>query len=563
MPDPVTPVNMVFNVVSPVPKKSTDSMSDYIDYFARLSAANSWDDNKQAVIFPSLLEIGSKALDGMSDTTLASFTLIKKALLGETEPFRESNLSQLHNLSYKNGNETLRSYREKIAGLVEKIYPKFAASNKQSLIRDFFVHSLPDDYQKFIMSTNSTKIEEALNAAIMFESMAKRYDHSKSDSFRPKTKFRKDDRDVQERSRSDHYGKNFKPKSKDECHFCHLTGHYAKDCTKKKKYYDQKERSGQSQEKKSIDGVNAKCYLTLQLGGNIEDMMVDTGAEISIVPASRFSPDIAVKTPLTVADGNILDTFGYITLPVRTLDGRKIADHKFCVAAVNKCYLGYDILKNTSAEISLTNDTISLKNIKMKMHKGEKGNSNNVFSVLADIGFVDDVHFLTEGTPEVIDENDKNFPEKPDVENLLNNYEGMFEGIGKTDLVQHYIPLVDNVPVNATPYRLPVHLKEKASKIIDEYLENDIIRPSKSEYCSPVVLVKKSNSDDVRVTIDFRALNAKCKKDQFSSPRIDDVIENLEGAVIFSKLDIKCAYHNIEVADEDKHKTAFRFNGKL
>ena len=203
MPDPVTPVNMVFNVVSPVPKKSTDSMSDYIDYFARLSAANSWDDNKQAVIFPSLLEIGSKALDGMSDTTLASFTLIKKALLGETEPFRESNLSQLHNLSYKNGNETLRSYREKIAGLVEKIYPKFAASNKQSLIRDFFVHSLPDDYQKFIMSTNSTKIEEALNAAIMFESMAKRYDHSKSDSFRPKTKFRKDDRDVQERSRFD------------------------------------------------------------------------------------------------------------------------------------------------------------------------------------------------------------------------------------------------------------------------------------------------------------------------------------------------------------------------
>ena len=419
------PDTVACNVVAPVPKKSSDSMSDYIDYFTRLSAANSWDDKTQAVIFPSLLEIGSKALDGMSDTNLASFALIKKALLGETEPFRESNLSQLHNLTYKNSNQTLSAYREKISGLVEKIYPKFAASNKQSLIRDFFVHSLPDDYQRFILSTNSTKIEEALNAAIMYESMVQRHDLQKPAYYKPR--YRKDERDGQDRrhERQDRYSK---PKSRDACHFCQEVGHYAKDCAKKKNY-QQKPKSGSYQERKSVDGINGKCYLTLQLGSNLEEMMVDTGAEISILPASRYSPDIATKTPLTVADGNILDTFGYVTLPVRTLDGRKISDHKFCVAAVDKCYLGYDILKNTGAEISIACDTICLKGIKMKLHKGEKGNSNNMFSVVADIAFVDDVHFLTEGTPNVLDDNIKNFPEKCDVDSLLSNFEGMFEGI--------------------------------------------------------------------------------------------------------------------------------------
>ena len=98
-------------VVTPVPKKVTDSLSDYIDYFERLSVANTWDDKKMAQIFPSLLEVGNKSLDGFSDATLASFAALKKALLGETEPLRESNLATLMNVSRHN-NETLQRLRE-------------------------------------------------------------------------------------------------------------------------------------------------------------------------------------------------------------------------------------------------------------------------------------------------------------------------------------------------------------------------------------------------------------------------------------------------------------------
>ncbi len=58
-------------------------------------------------------------------------------------------------------------------------------------------------------------------------------------------------------------------------------------------------------------------------------------------------------------------------------------------------------------------------------------------------------------------------------------------------------------------------------------------------------------------------MNAKSKKDAFATPRVDDLIDKMHGAKVFSKIDVKSAYHNIMMAPEDRHKTAFRFNGKL
>ena len=69
---------------------------------------------------------------------------------------------------------------------------------------------------------------------------------------------------------------------------------------------------------------------------------------------------------------------------------------------------------------------------------------------------------------------------------MMDKYEQLFDGIGKTELVQHYIPTNDNVPISLPSYRVPLHLKTKAREVINEYLQNDIMRPSSSEYCSPV-----------------------------------------------------------------------------
>ncbi len=146
-----------FSYIVPVSKKPTDLLVDYIRYFERLVLSNDWLDDKSEIIFASLLEVGSKALDGFSYATLASFSAIKKALVWESEPFRESNCSQLMKVS-RNQSESLSAYIERSSGLVEELYPRFAAANKQCLIRDFFVHSLSTGCQINLWSAITTKL---------------------------------------------------------------------------------------------------------------------------------------------------------------------------------------------------------------------------------------------------------------------------------------------------------------------------------------------------------------------------------------------------------------------
>ena len=91
---------------------------------------------------------------------------------------------------------------------------------------------------------------------------------------------------------------------------------------------------------------------------------------------------------------------------------------------------------------------------------------------------------------------------------------------------------------------------------MDEYLSKGLIRPNFSPFASPILLVKK-NDDSFRVCVDYRALNKSTIKHRYPMPRVDDLLDALGGATIFSKIDLKSGYHQIRIRDEDVHKTAF------
>ena len=86
-------------------------------------------------------------------------------------------------------------------------------------------------------------------------------------------------------------------------------------------------------------------------------------------------------------------------------------------------------------------------------------------------------------------------------------------------------------------------------------LEQEIVRPSCSPWASPVVMVKKK--DILRFCIDFRKLNDVTVNDAHSLPRIDDTLETLKGAKIFSTLDLKSGYWQVPIQEERESKTAF------
>ena len=103
---------------------------------------------------------------------------------------------------------------------------------------------------------------------------------------------------------------------------------------------------------------------------------------------------------------------------------------------------------------------------------------------------------------------------------------------------------------------VPIHVQEKVRKELQGMLDANIIRPSTSEWSSPIVIVKKKDGG-IRLCVDFRAVNDVTWKDSFPLPRIDDLLERLHGAHLFSAMDLQKGFHQIELDEESREKTAF------
>ena len=112
-------------------------------------------------------------------------------------------------------------------------------------------------------------------------------------------------------------------------------------------------------------------------------------------------------------------------------------------------------------------------------------------------------------------------------------------------------------PISIPPYRMtPAELKELKEQLQD-LLSKGFIRPSVSPWGAPVLFVKKKDGS-MRMCIDYRHLNKVTIRNKYPIPRIDGLFDQLQGASLFSKIDLRSCYHQLKVRAEDIPKTAFR-----
>ena len=123
--------------------------------------------------------------------------------------------------------------------------------------------------------------------------------------------------------------------------------------------------------------------------------------------------------------------------------------------------------------------------------------------------------------------------------------------------IQYAIDVVPSAtPASITPYRMAlVELKELKLQL-QELLEKGFIHSSVSPWGAPVLVKNKYGT--LRLCVDYRQLNKMTVKNKYLLPRIDDLFDQLKGASVFSKIELRSGYHQLRIKDADVHKMAFR-----
>ena len=144
-------------------------------------------------------------------------------------------------------------------------------------------------------------------------------------------------------------------------------------------------------------------------------------------------------------------------------------------------------------------------------------------------------------------------------ESLTYEYPALFSGIGKLKGVEVKLHIDPDVkPVAQQARRIPFHLRKKVEKELETLEQQGIIEKvdGPTPWVSPLVVIPKKNGD-VRICVDMRMANEAINRERHPTPTVDDLIHTLNGATVFSKLDLRAGYHQLSLAQESRYITTF------
>ena len=266
--------------------------------------------------------------------------------------------------------------------------------------------------------------------------------------------------------------------------------------------------------------------------------LIDSGSDVNLMSEDFYD---VIGQPKTTEDGVVLTGLGLKQV-------RSFGKFTTCVVIDGRCYDGvtFHVMPKDCMPYSLILGHEFLASVTMIMNEGSV--------LLLPLGeeWMRKINCFTASLSVVVGSTVSPTVKK-EVLQCVDNYKPVQ---AKEAPIQLKIILKDDIPVAQKPRRLSLKEQQIVEDQVTEWLNNNIVRVSFSEYASPLVLVRKKDGS-TRVCVDYRQLNRKMVKDEYPLPVIEDLIDKLRDSKVFSVLDLKNGFFHLKISEESIPYTSF------
>ncbi|WVZ88875.1 hypothetical protein U9M48_035342 [Paspalum notatum var. saurae] len=358
-----------------------------------------------------------------------------------------------------------------------------------------------------------------------------------------------------------------KPSAKYPCYNCGKTGHFSKNCFARRQSQapllirDNPRQSKKKGPKRDPAPTEGRVHYTnvdqIPKGEPVLASTFLVNEHPTVVLFDSGATHTFISRSYATKHGYHIDNMKakyHITAPGSPIDTNQIVRHLRLCIGTEDFYVDPVVLHNQGIDITLGMDWMKEHNVLLDI------TSRTVQMKSSKSGKVMHIHLPRHRrSPPTVNATEAQLIKKiPVVSDFPDVFPEELPGLPPDRNVEFAIELVPGTaPVSKRPYRMAPDELKKLKTQLQEQLDKGSIRPSSSPWGCPALFVEKKDQGGKRLCVDYRPLNAVTVKNKYPLPHIDILFDQLGGATLFSKIDLRSGYHQIKVREEDIPKTAF------